>query len=137
MICAWCDFLPRRNILAPVGRAEVRLTENARRELRPEEALVFDWHRLAICCAAAGDVSLRRTTLSEVRRSGALVPLADEKTPVFAHRRAYAHLAGHEIEVDCRRRLGLRHFTSSLPADFGLRSVFGRPSADPVSRGVK
>jgi hypothetical protein len=119
-----------------VGSAEVRLTEDARRELRPGEALVFDWHRLAICCAAAGEVSLRRTTLTEVERSGALVPIADEVTPVFANRRAYAHLAGHDIEVDCRRRLGLRHFTSSLPPDFGLRSVLGRPSADPVSGGA-
>ena len=120
-----------------MASAEVRLTEDARRELRAGEALVFDWHRLAICCAAAGEVSLRRTTLTEVERSGALVLLADEETPVFASRRAYAHLAGHDIEVDCRRRLGLRHFTSSLPPDFGLRSVFGRPSADPVSGGAK
>lgn len=120
-----------------MGSAEVQLTEDARRELRAGEALVFDWHRLAICCAAAGEVSLRRTTLTEVERSGALVALADEETPIFANRRAYAHLAGHDIEVDCRRRLGLRHFTSSLPRDFGLRSVLGRPSADPVSRGAK
>jgi hypothetical protein len=120
-----------------VGSAEVRLTEDARRELRPGEALVFDWHRLAICCAAAGEVSLRRTTLAEVERSGALVPLADNETPVFANRRAYAHLAGHDIEVDSRRRLGLRHFTSNLPADFGLRSILGRPPVDPVSGGAK
>jgi hypothetical protein len=119
------------------GEGQVRLTEAAQKELRPGEALVFDWHRLAICCAAAGEVSLRRTTLTEVERSGALVPLADKETPVFANRRAYAHLAGHDIEVNCRRRLGLRHFTSSLPPDFGLRSVLGRPPADPVSGGAK
>jgi hypothetical protein len=82
-------------------------------------------------------VSLRRTTLTEVERSGALVPLADEEAPVFANRRAYAHIAGYDIEVDCRRRFGLRHFTSNLPADFGLRSVFGRLPADPVSGGAK
>lgn len=82
-------------------------------------------------------MSLRRTTLTEVERSGALVRVADAKSPVFANRRAYAHLAGHDIEVDCRRRFGLRHFTSSLPADFGLRSVFGRQPADPVSGGAK
>ena len=120
-----------------MGSTDVRLIEDARRELRAGEALVFDWHRLAICCAAAGEVSLRRTTLTEVERSGALVPLADEETPVFANRHAYAHLAGHDIEVDCRRRLGLRHFISSLPPDFGLRSVLGRPPADPVSGGAK
>jgi hypothetical protein len=119
-----------------VGSAEVRLTEDARRELRRGDALVFDWHPLAICSAAAGEMSLRCTTLTEVERSGALVPLADEETPVFANRRAYAHLAGHDIEVDCRRRLGLRHFTSSFPPDFGLRLVLGRP-ADPVSGSAK
>jgi hypothetical protein len=75
--------------------------------------------------------------VTEVERSGALVPLADGETPVFANRHAYAHIAGHDIEVDCRRRFGLRHFTSSLPADFGLRSVFGRLPADPVSGGAK
>ena len=93
-----------------MGSAKVRLTEDARGELRPGEALVFDWHRLAICWAAAGEVSLQR---------------------------AYPHLAAHDIEVDCCWRLGLHHFTSSLPPDFGLRSILGRPNADPVSGGAK
>lgn len=113
------------------------LTEAARHDLNPGEALVFDWHRLAICCAAAGEVSLRRTTEDEIRRSGSFVPLADEGTPVYAHRRAYSHLAGHDIEVDCRHRLGLRHFTSDLPADFGLRAIFGRPTVDHGSGVAK
>jgi hypothetical protein len=97
----------------------------ARDELRPHEALVFDWHRLAICCAAAGEVSLRRTTTREAERSRALVRLADQ-APVYAHRRAYSHLAGIPLTIDCRRRLGLRHFKSNLPSDFGLRAIFGR-----------
>jgi hypothetical protein len=117
-------------------RTVVSLTTQAKQELRPGEALVFDWHRLAICCAAAGEVSLRRTNDAEIRRSGALVPLGDEATPVYAHRRAYSHLVDRTIEVDCRRRLGLRHFTSDLPADFGLRAVFGRPTTDHISGGV-
>jgi hypothetical protein len=120
-----------------VASAGVRLTEDARRELRRGEALVFGWHRLPICCAAAGEVSLRRTTLTEVERFGAFGPLADEETPVFANRLAYAHLAGYDIEVDCRRRLGLRHSTSSLPRDSGLRSILGRPTADPLAGGAK
>jgi hypothetical protein len=111
----------------------VRLTSAARRELRPGEALVFDWHRIAICCAAAGDVSLRRTTMREVERSQSFVPLVPESeghgpARVYAHRRAYAHLADQPIEVDCRRSLGMRRFTSNLPPDFGLRSVLGRPA---------
>jgi len=119
------------------SRTVVTLTTQAKQELRPGEALVFDWHRLAICCAAAGEVSLRRTTDAEIRRSGAFVPLGDEATPVYAHRRAYSHLADRTIEVDCRHRLGLRHFTSDLPADFGLRAIFGRPATDHVSGGAK
>jgi hypothetical protein len=38
----------------------IHLTAQARTELREHEALVFDWHRVAICCACAGEVSLRR-----------------------------------------------------------------------------
>ena len=36
---------------------DVRLTPQARQWLRPGEALVFDWHRMAICCAGAGEMS--------------------------------------------------------------------------------
>ena len=38
----------------------VHATDAAREALHDDEALVFDWHRVAICCAAAGEVSLRR-----------------------------------------------------------------------------
>jgi hypothetical protein len=105
----------------------MQLTERAREQLRPGEALVFDWHRVAICCAVAGEVSLRRTSETEVERSSALVRLSDDdEPPVFAHRRAYAHLAEQPLTIDCKRRLGMRFFTSDLPPDFGLRAVFGR-----------
>ena len=105
----------------------MRVTSEARRALAPGEALVFDWHRVAICCAVAGEVSLRRTSMSEVNRSGNFVRLSPaEETPVFAHRRAYAQLADRRLTVDCRRRFGRRFFTSDLPADFGLRAAFGR-----------
>ena len=41
----------------------IHLTREARTELREDEALVFDWHRVAICCACARDVTIdcRRT----------------------------------------------------------------------------
>jgi hypothetical protein len=108
-------------------RARVRLSDRARGELRPGEALVFDWHRVAICCAAAGDTSLRRTTMREVERSGAFVELSDDPSvPVYAHRRVAPHLAGQQVDIDCHRRLGVRSFTSSLPCDFGLRASLGR-----------
>ena len=37
---------------------DVHLTPAARELLRPDEALVLDWYRLAICCAGAGEASL-------------------------------------------------------------------------------
>jgi hypothetical protein len=108
----------------------VRLSGPARAELRDGEALVFDWTGLAFCCAVAGEVSLRPTTLREAQRSSLYVPLPGEDGPlVFAHRRAYPLLVGRDIQVDCRRRLGVRSFFSSLPPDLGLRTSFGRDVA--------
>ena len=105
----------------------VRVSGRAQAELRADEALVFDWTGLAFCCAVAGEVSLRPTTLKEAQRSSVYVRLGGGDGPlVFAHRRAYPMLVGREIEVDCRRRLGMRLFSSSLPPDLGLRTSFGR-----------
>ena len=105
----------------------VRVSGRARAELRAGEALVFDWTSLAMCCAVAGEVTLRPTTLQETQRSAVFLPLQTEIGPVvFAHRRAYPMLAGRVIDVDCRRRLGVRSFSSSLPPDLGLRTSFGR-----------
>jgi hypothetical protein len=108
------------------GGSGAGLTERARDELRPGEALLFDWHRLAICCAVAGEVTLRRGTRREAERRGFRPLSADPRTPLFAHPRAFPHLAGRPLSIDCRRRLGVRRFVSDLPTDFGLRSVFGR-----------
>ena len=105
----------------------MEITSEAAAALRPGEALVFDWHRVAICCAVAGEVSLRRTSTREVERSNAFRRLPDAgAAPVFAHRRAYAELAGRRLRVDCKKRFGRRWFTSNLPPDFGLRSALGR-----------
>jgi hypothetical protein len=54
----------------------MKVTSEARDGLEPGEALVFDWHRVAICCAVAGEVSLRRTSMREVERSGSFVRLS-------------------------------------------------------------
>jgi len=105
----------------------VRVSDHAQAELRAGEALVFDWASLAFCCAVAGEITLRPTTLQEAQRSSAYVPLSSGDGPlVFAHRRAYPMLVGRDIEVDCRRRLGVRSFSSSLPPDLRLRTSFGR-----------
>jgi hypothetical protein len=109
----------------------VRVSDRAQAELRPGEVLVFDWTRLAFCCAVAGEVSLRRTTLRGMQRSSAFVPLRTETgLLMFAHRRAYPMLVGRDFEVDCRRRLGVRSFYSSLPPDLGLRASFGRGTSN-------
>jgi hypothetical protein len=105
----------------------VRVSGRAQAELRADEVLVFDWTSLAFCCAVAGEISLRPTTLQEAQRSSAYVPLSRGDGPlVVAHRRAYPMLVGRDIEIDCRRRLGVRWFFSSLPPDLGLRTSFGR-----------
>ena len=113
----------------------IHLTLQARTELREDEALVFDWHRVAICCACAGEVSLRRAPLHTAEDARALVPLpSDSGRRVYAHRMAVPHLARREVTIDCRRTLGVRRFSSDLPPDFGLRAVFGR-LAEPAPGG--
>jgi hypothetical protein len=112
----------------------IHLTPQARTELREDEALVFDWHRVAICCAVAGEVSLRPAERQRIEDSRSFRPLpSDEGTRVYAHRLAVPHLARRDLTIDCRRKLGMRRFRSDLPPDFGLRAVFGR--AEPTSGG--
>ncbi len=103
----------------------VRVTDAAREALREDEALVFDWHRVAICCAAAGEVSLRRDSGERLAASPTFRRLALD-LPVYAHRMAYPHLTGYDVTVDCRRLFGRRRFVSDLPTDFGLRASLGR-----------
>ena len=102
----------------------VRLTPGARGLLRPGEALVLDWHRMAICCAGAGEMSLYATPEEGARRRKGLVRIKGHD-PVYAARAIFPHLAGREVELDARKTFGLRRFTSDLPRDFGLRAVMG------------
>ena len=112
----------------------IHLTPHARMELRDDEALVFDWHRVAICCACAGEVSLRRAPRESVEDRASYRPLPSVRgARVYAHRMAVPHLARRDVTIDCRRTLGVRRFRSDLPPDFGLRAVFGR--AEPTSGG--
>jgi hypothetical protein len=103
----------------------VHVTEAARDALRDEEALAFDWHRIAICCAAAGEVTLRRDSDARLAASAKYRRL-DGDVPIYAHRMAYPHLVSREVTIDCRRTVGLRRFVSDLPTDFGLRVSLGR-----------
>jgi hypothetical protein len=52
----------------------IHLTSQARTELKGDEALVFDWHWVAICCARAGEVSLRPAARERVEASRSFRP---------------------------------------------------------------
>jgi hypothetical protein len=104
---------------------DVRLTPAARGLLRPGEALVLDWHRLAMCCAGAGEMGLYPMDEEKARGRKGLVRLKG-KAPIYVARAIFPHLAGREVVLDARKTFGVRRFTSNLPGDFGLRAVMGR-----------
>jgi hypothetical protein len=113
---------------------DVRLTPAARELLRPGEALVLDWHRVAICCAGAGEVSLYPMKEEKAKGRRGLVRVEGE-APVYAARAIFPHLAGREVVLDARKSLGVRRFISNLPGDFGLRAVMGRlPEPERTAR---
>src|ERR671916_1555498 len=100
---------------------DVRLTPAARELLGSDEALVLGWHRLAICCAGAGEMSLYPMQEEKARARRGLVRLRGE-APVYAARAIFVHLAGRAVVLDARKSFGVRRFTSDLPGDFGLRA---------------
>ena len=104
---------------------DVQLLPGARGLLRPGEALVVDWHRMAMCCAGAGEASLYAMPEEGARRRKGLVRLKGE-APIFAARAIFPHLAGRAVRIDARKTLGFRRFTSDLPGDFGMRATMGR-----------
>jgi len=113
---------------------DVRLTPAARELLRPGEALVLDWHRMAICCAGAGEMSLYPMKEEKARGRKGLVRLKGD-APVYAARAVFPHLAGREVLLDARKSFGVRRFISNLPGDFGLRAVMGRlPEPERTAR---
>ena len=112
----------------------VRLTPAARELLRPEEAVVLDWHRLAVCCAGSGETSLYAACEGAVRGRKGLVRLKGDD-PIYAERAIFPHLAGREVSIDARKTLVFRRFFSDLPGDFGLRAVMGRlPEPENAAR---
>ena len=88
------------------------------------KTLVLDWHRMAICCAGAGEASLYAANEEDLSRRKSLVRLKGED-PIYAARAIFPHLAGREIKFDARKIFGIRCFSSNLPGDFGLRAVMG------------
>jgi hypothetical protein len=113
---------------------DVRLTPAARELLGSDEALVLDWHRLAICCAGAGEMSLYAMKEEKAKGRKGLVRLKGE-APIYAARAIFPHLAGREMVLDARKTFGVRRFTSNLPGDFGLRAILGRlPEPERTAR---
>lgn len=110
------------------------LTESARTALHDDEALVFDYVRLAMCCASAGEVSLRLAPRHTVSATYRPLPMcgAESHPVVLAHPMAYQHLVQRDVIVDQHRLLGVRRFVTDLPPDFGLRAALGRPAPAPV-----
>jgi hypothetical protein len=104
---------------------DVRLTPAARRMLRPDEVLVLDWHRMAICCAGAGEASLYAASEKGMRGCKGLVRLKGED-PIYAARAIFPHLAGRVVRLDAHKTFGVRRFSSDLPGDFGMRAAMGR-----------
>jgi hypothetical protein len=110
----------------------IRLSDPARALLGSEDVLVFDWHPLAVCCAAAGEVDLRRTPRRLLARRYLRLP-SEPDGVAYAAPAAYPHLVDRDVAVDARRRLGLTSFSCDLPTDFGLRVSFGREAPSPPS----
>ncbi|MFI7641102.1 hypothetical protein [Nonomuraea sp. NPDC049400] len=105
--------------------SRITLTRAAREALRDEEVVFFDWHVTGLCCADAGEFSVRPLRRSRLpRRARSLgTDLA------YAHPTAWVHLAELPVTIDCRPLWRWRHFTTDLPPDAGLRCCLGRPIA--------
>jgi len=110
----------------------IRLDAVALAALRPDEVVVVDWHVTGLCCADAGEFSVRAMRRTRLPRRLRPVDAAPRDT-VYAHPTAWAHLAGREVAVSCRHLGPLRWFTTDLPPDAGLRACLGRlPAVDPA-----
>src|SRR5215208_6410346 len=92
---------------------DVRLTPQARQWLRPGEALVFDWHRMAICCAGAGEMSHYAMREEKARGRKGPVHLKEENL-IDATRFISPQLARGEEIVENRRTLSVRSFNTNM-----------------------
>jgi hypothetical protein len=99
----------------------IYLSGRAQAALRPNDVLVFDWVPISPC-GCVGKPVLRTTTREAVSPATycplpAVGPCAGQ---VVAHWLGYARLVGRDIQIDCRRLLGVRRFSGDYPPDFGL-----------------
>jgi len=113
----------------------VTLTPAAREALRDDEVVFFDWHVTGLCCADAGEFSVRPLPRSRLPRRARRLGEEDEGEKVYAHPTAWVHLAGLPVTIDCRPLWRWRRFTTDLPPDAGLRCCLGRPLYGPSHVG--
>jgi len=103
--------------------SQISLTDAACDALGADEVVFIDWHVTGLCCADAGEFSvrpLRRSLLPRRARS-----LGTDL--VYAHPTAWVHLVELPVTIDCRPIWRWRRFTTDLPPDAGLRCCLGRP----------
>ncbi|HET6920290.1 MAG TPA: hypothetical protein VFI46_12595 [Jiangellaceae bacterium] len=109
---------------------QVTIAPEAVARLRSDEVLVFDWVHIAVCCAAAAEVSPPAVPLgvSPARQRMCRRPAIFRagRTPTGPRIPTWPR-AAHWSESSQR----VRKFTPCLPDDFGLRSILGQ--ADDVS----
>jgi hypothetical protein len=107
----------------------IKVTAAAEAALRPDEVVLIDWHTTGLCCSDAGEFSVRpiqRRKLPKQMRQ----PAAE--CAVYVHPTAWWHLSKFDVTVDCRKYGFLRHFTTDLPPDAGLRACMGRLNHQPA-----
>jgi len=102
---------------------QITLTAAARQALGEDEVIFVDWHVTGLCCADAGEFSIRPLRRSRLPKRARR--LGDDL--VFAHPSAWVHLIDQPVTIDCRPLWRWRRFISDLPPDAGLRCCLGRP----------
>lgn len=112
----------------------ISLTARARTALRPDEVVLVDWHVTGLCCADAGEFSVRamprRKLPRKMRPTG-----ASSQCAIYAHPTAWSHLADLDVTIDCRWYGRWRRFVSDLPSDAGLRACMGRLEGNVAHNG--
>ena len=125
--CPAAGVFARSDPRGRVVEAVIRLSDRARAALRPGEVLVFDWHRVAMCCAAAGDVSLHPVPRARLGRpdlpAGGLRPArrgprarASAPAPLRPGRDRRLRHAPRPAELPLRPAHGLRAAGQPRPA---------------------
>ncbi|MFC5831148.1 hypothetical protein [Nonomuraea insulae] len=107
--------------------SRITLTPAALEALLGEEVIFFDWHVTGLCCADAGEFSVRPLRRSRLPRRARPLRTTEAKELVYAHPTAWVHLAELPVTIDCRPLWRWRRFVTDLPPDAGLRCCLGRP----------